>query len=104
VFLLSQPLTVVSIGVRTAKSFKSSADGSIDSHVILDLNITSPDTARATTTRGLSRSAGDMFLYLELWQAVITKTIGDGLDPDGCVIPELTDQCSQNSDTIPFPC
>jgi hypothetical protein len=47
---------------------------------ILDLNITSPDTARATTTRGLSRSAGDMFLYLELRDAITGDILVKALD------------------------
>jgi len=47
---------------------------------ILDLNVNAPDTARATTTRSLSRSAGDMTLYLELRDSVTGDILAKALD------------------------
>ena len=47
---------------------------------ILDLNITSPDTPRATTTRSIARSAGDMTLYLELRDSLTGDILAKALD------------------------
>jgi hypothetical protein len=47
---------------------------------ILDLNVNSPDTPRATTTRSLSRSAGDMTLYLELRDSITGDILAKALD------------------------
>jgi len=47
---------------------------------ILDLNITSPDTRRATTTRSIARSAGDMMLYLELRDSLTGDILAKALD------------------------
>jgi len=47
---------------------------------ILDLNISSPDTGSATTTRGISQSAGDMILYLELRDSVTGDILVKAMD------------------------
>ncbi len=47
---------------------------------ILDLNVTSPDTSRASRTQGITRSAGDMTLYLELRDSVTGAILVKALD------------------------
>ncbi len=47
---------------------------------ILDLNVNSPDTPRANTTRNISQSAGDMTLYLELRDSVTGDILVKAMD------------------------
>jgi hypothetical protein len=47
---------------------------------ILDLNVISPDTPRANTTRNLTQSAGDMTLYLELRDSVTGDILVKAMD------------------------
>lgn len=47
---------------------------------ILDLNITSPDTPRASSIRSIARSAGDMMLYLELRDSLTGDILAKALD------------------------
>jgi hypothetical protein len=47
---------------------------------ILDLNISSPDTARNRNQRSITRSAGDMTLYLELRDSLTGDVLAKALD------------------------
>ena len=47
---------------------------------ILDLNISSPDTARNRNQRSITRSAGDMTLYLELRDSLTGDILAKALD------------------------
>jgi hypothetical protein len=47
---------------------------------ILDLNISSPDTPRSRNQRSISRSAGDMTLYLELRDSLTGDILAKALD------------------------
>jgi hypothetical protein len=47
---------------------------------ILDLNITAPDTARNRNQRSITRSAGDMTLYLELRDSLTGDILAKALD------------------------
>ncbi len=47
---------------------------------ILDLNVNSPDTPSANTTRSISQSAGDMTLYLELRDSVTGDILVKAMD------------------------
>jgi hypothetical protein len=47
---------------------------------ILDLNVNSPDTPSANTTRNLTQSAGDMTLYLELRDSVTGDILVKAMD------------------------
>jgi hypothetical protein len=47
---------------------------------ILDLNISSPDTARNRNQRSITRSAGDMTLYLELRDSLTGDIMAKALD------------------------
>lgn len=47
---------------------------------ILELNVNAPDTPRTGTTRSLSRSAGDMTLYLELRDSITGDILAKALD------------------------
>jgi hypothetical protein len=47
---------------------------------IFDLNVRSPESSRATTTRNLSESAGDMTLYLELRDSVTGDILIKAMD------------------------
>jgi len=47
---------------------------------ILDLNISSPDTQRASSIRSIARSAGDMTLYLELRDSLTGDILAKALD------------------------
>jgi hypothetical protein len=47
---------------------------------ILDLDVSSPESSRATTTRSLSRIAGEMTLLIELRDAVTGDLLAKGFD------------------------
>lgn len=47
---------------------------------ILELNVNAPDTPRTGNTRSLSRSAGDMTLYLELRDSITGDILAKALD------------------------
>jgi hypothetical protein len=59
---------------------EQAADVLIIRPAILDLNITSPDIPSASRTQSITRSAGDMTLYLELRDSVTGAVLAKALD------------------------
>lgn len=50
---------------------------------IIDLDVTAPDTMSAGRTHTITRSAGSMTLYLELYDSVTDDLLAKAIDPTG---------------------